>query len=131
MVDVLAAAQKWARTWERAWPQRAVDDIAALYRPDAVYRSSAVRQPEPGGAVAYLRRQFAVELGVQCRFGNPIAAGARAAVEWWASWVEGGETVTLAGTTVLRFGPDGLVVDHVDYWLAVEGRHAPYVGWGG
>ena len=49
MVDVLAAAQKWARTWERAWPQRAVDDIAALYRPDAVYRSSAVRQPEPPG----------------------------------------------------------------------------------
>jgi hypothetical protein len=52
-------------------------------------------------------------------------------VEWWASWVEGGKTVTLAGTIVLRFASDGLVEDHVDYWVQAEGRHAPYGGWGG
>ncbi len=41
----------------------------------------------------------------------------RAAVEWSASFVEADQAVTLAGTTVLRFDPDGLVVDHVDYWM--------------
>jgi len=130
MTDVLTAAHRWARTWERARPDRAVDDIAELYRPDAVYRSSALGPPEPGGAVAFLRRQFALEEDVQVRFGSPIAGGERAAVEWWASWIEAGQAVTLAGTSVLRFAPDGLVVDHVDYSLHAEGRHAPYAGWG-
>jgi len=108
-----------------------VGDIAGLYRPDATYRSSPFAEPEPGGAVAYLRRQFAVEEAVQCRFGDPIVSAERAAVEWWASWIEGAEVVTLAGTTVLSFAPDGLVVDHVDYWVQAEGRHGPYAGWGG
>ena len=40
-----------------------------------------------------------------------------ATVEWSASFVEADQAVTLAGTTVLRFDPDGLVVDHVDYWM--------------
>jgi hypothetical protein len=108
-----------------------VGDIAGLYRPDATYRSSALRDPEPGGALGYLRRQLAVEETVHCRFASPIVDGSRAAVQWWASWVEGDEQVTLAGTTVLRFASDGLVEDHVDYWLQAEGRHAPYDGWGG
>lgn len=107
-----------------------MDVIAALYDPAADYRSSALADPEPGGAVAYLRRQFNNESDVECRFGEPIAMSERAAVEWWASWFEDGRTVTLAGTTVLRFRPDGRVSDHVDYWLQVEGREPPYAGWG-
>ena len=59
------------------------------------------------------------------------SAGDRAAVEWWASWREDGELLTLAGTTVLRFGPDGLVAEHVDYWVDGTGRLEPYPGWGG
>jgi nuclear transport factor 2 (NTF2) superfamily protein len=130
MVDVSAAAEEWARVWERGWPVRAIEDIAALYQPDAPYRSSALAAPEPGGARAYLRRQFAVEEDVQCVFGTPIVAGNRAAVEWWASWVEDGQTLTLAGTTLLRFAADGLVSDHVDYWVQAPGRQAAYPGWG-
>jgi hypothetical protein len=37
--------------------------------------------------------------------------------------------VTLIGTTVLRFGPDGKVIDHRDYWLMEEGHRSPYAGW--
>jgi hypothetical protein len=66
---------------------------------------------------------------VRCRFGAPIVAGDRAAVEWWASWIEAGQTTTLAGATVLRFGTDGLVMDHVDYWVQADGRQLPYAGW--
>ena len=129
-MDALAVAQRWARTWERAWPARATDDIIALYADGASYRASALRGPEPGGAAAYLGRQFAVEENVRCRFGDPVAAGDRAAVEWWASWVESGQPVTLAGVTVLRFDDCERVVDHVDYWLSTVGRHEPYSGWG-
>jgi hypothetical protein len=32
---------------------------------------------------------------------------------------------------VLRFDGDGLVVEHVDYWVEGEDRIAPFSGWGG
>jgi hypothetical protein len=37
--------------------------------------------------------------------------------------------VTLAGTTVLAFDDDGLVVDHRDYWNQEEERVEHYPGW--
>jgi hypothetical protein len=116
-MDVEAAARQWAETWQRAWPAKQAADIAALYDATASYRSSAFGEPEPGGALAYVERQFAVEEAVKCRFGEPIASGERAAVEWSASFLEADQAVTLAGTTVLRFDSTGLVVDHVDYWM--------------
>jgi hypothetical protein len=58
-----------------------------------------------------------------------VAAGDRAAVEWWASWYEDGDDLTMAGVTVLRFRSDGLVVDHRDYWNEVSGREPPFRGW--
>jgi hypothetical protein len=125
------AARLWAETWERAWPAKDADAIAALYADDAIYRSHPMLDPEPGAALGYTRRQFALEDSIECRFGRPIAAGDRAAVEWWASWVEGGRELTLAGTTVLRFDENGRVVEHVDYWVERDGRVAPFSGWGG
>lgn len=38
--------------------------------------------------------------------------------------------MTVAGTTVLRFRPDGLVSDHVDYWVQTAERQRPYPEWG-
>jgi SnoaL-like domain len=130
-VDVEDAARRWAETWERAWPAKDADAIAALYADHAVYRSHPMRNPEAGSALGYTRRQFALEDAVECWFGRPIADGDRAAVEWWASWVEAGGELTLAGATVLRFDSDGRVIDHVDYWVEREGRTAPFAGWGG
>ena len=129
-MDTRTAAERWARTWERAWPAKRIEDIDALYADDATYRSHPLRDPETGGAQGYLRRELASESDIECRFGAPIAADGRAAVEWWASWEEAFETVTLAGTTVLRFDDDGQVVEHVDYWVQGEGRPAPFEGWG-
>jgi hypothetical protein len=45
-------------------------------------------------------------------------------------FIEAGQAITLAGATVLRFDSDGLVVDHVDYWVQRQGRTVPYAGWG-
>ncbi|MCE9620863.1 MAG: nuclear transport factor 2 family protein [Actinomycetia bacterium] len=129
-MDITAAAQRWGTTWQRAWAQTDVAPIAALYSPDVVYRSHPHREPEHGGALGYVSRVFSEESNVECRFGEPIAVGDRAAVEWWASMNEGAQELTLSGATVLRFDADGLVIEHVDYWGQSDGRLAPYTGWG-
>jgi len=130
-VDVDAAARRWASTWERAWPARDVEAIAAMYADDALYRAYVFREPDRGieGARDYLRRNFDVENEIECRFGEPVAAGNRAAVEWWASWTEAGEDLTLAGVTVLRFDEASQIVDHRDYWNEVKRREPPFDGW--
>lgn len=130
-MDVTAAAGRWADVWERAWAAKDVEAIVALYADRAEYRALVHRAPElgPAGVRDYLQRNFAVEHEIECRFGVPIAAGDRAAVEWWASWIEDGGRLTMAGTTVLRFDDDGLVVDHRDYWNQVDRHEPPFDGW--
>jgi hypothetical protein len=128
-MDVESAAKTWASTWERAWPERDAAAIARLYADEVSYRSHPLRDPHPGGALAYTQSAFADEDEVSCWFGVPIVSGQRAAVEWWATLLEGGRPVTLIGTTVLQFGPDGKVIEHRDYWLMEEGHRFPYAGW--
>lgn len=108
-----------------------MDAIAALYSDDAEYRALAFREPDIGvsGVRRYLQENFGVEDDVECWFGTPVASGDRAAIEWWATWVEEGQRLTLAGMTVLRFDDDGQIVDHRDYWNQVERRQPPYQGW--
>jgi nuclear transport factor 2 (NTF2) superfamily protein len=122
-------AKRWATTWEQAWMAADVDTIAALYTDDAIYRSGPDREPEIGGARGYLTRVLFDESDVRCYFGHPIASGQRAAVEWWAMLHDSGQSITLAGTTVLTFNDDGLVINHVDYWTQLEGRVEPFDGW--
>ena len=126
-----AAARRWAATWERAWPAKDVEAITALYADSVLYRALVLREPERGveGVRAYLQREFAVEQNIECRFGEPFACGNRAAVEWWASWSEADEDLTLAGVTLLRFDDDGQIVDHRDYWNQVDRRAPPFAGW--
>ncbi len=125
------AASRWAQTWTHSWPARDAESIVALYAPDARYLSYPFRAPDegPDGVRSYLTRTFGEEDNIECRFGEPVASGNRAAVEWWASWTEEGEEITLAGTTVLRFDDQGLVVDQRDYWNQFDGRRPPYPNW--
>jgi ketosteroid isomerase-like protein len=130
-VETEAAAGRWRDTWERAWPAKDVDAIVALYSDEVPYRALVFREPEMGlaGVRRYLGENFGVEEDLECRFGEPVVDGDRAAVEWWASWLENGEPLTLAGSTFLRFNQDGLVVDHRDYWNEVPRREPPFAGW--
>ena len=130
-MDVVEAARRWSTTWERAWAHGDSAAIVALYAPDAVYRSHPHRHPEVGGALGYIGRVFGEESNIECWFGEPVASGHRAAVEWWANFDESGGAVTLTGATILRFDPSGLVVEHVDYWVQSVGRLAPFQEWGG
>ena len=130
-MDAEAAARRWVTTWERAWAANDVEPIVALYDDSVAYRALAFRAPDLGiaGVRRYLEENFGVEEKVECRFGEPIVQGDRAAVEWWASWVEGGRTLTLAGSTFLRFDTEGLVDDHRDYWNETDGREPAYPDW--
>ena len=124
-------ARRWAETWSAAWPDKDIEAMAAFYAPNATYLSVPFRQPDRGveGVRAYLRREFDVESEIECWFSTPIVEGYRAAIEWWASWVEGGDDLTLAGSTILTFNDAGLITDHRDYWNQINDRRPPYPGW--
>jgi len=130
-MDAMDAARRWATVWERAWPAKDSEAIVALYADGVEYRALVLREPELGiaGVRAYLTRTFGEEDAIECKFGEPFAAGDRAAVEWWASWTEEEQELTLAGVTLLRFDADGMVVDHRDYWNQVDRREPPFAGW--
>jgi hypothetical protein len=127
-MDAASVAARWGDTWAQAWPERDAEAIVALYSDAVVYRSPAFREPDLGlaGVRRYLGEQLPAEQNIQCWFGEPIASGDLASVEWWASWTEDGQELTFAGVTVLRFDEDGKVVEHRDYYNHVEGREPPY-----
>ncbi len=115
-----AAAQRWADVWERAWPIADVDAIAALYADDAVFRSPFRERQAPAEYVVWA---FAEQAAAECRFGEPVAAGAHAAVDWWGVITDwDGSQQTVAGTSRLRFNGDGLVVEQRDAWAHEQRR---------
>jgi len=127
-VDTELAARRWIDTWLRAWPDKDVDALAAIYGDDAPYLSHPFREAET--ARSYVTRAFGDEELVRAWFGEPVVADGRAGVEYWAILRDGDRDVTIAGAAVLRFAPDGRVADHRDYWDQVEGRREPPPGWG-
>jgi len=123
-VDGEAAARAWVTGWTKGWENADPQAIAELYAPGAVFRSHPFREPERS-AGDYARRAFADEDLVECRFGEPVVGGDRAAVEYWALLSADGEEETLAGIALVRFGPDGKVVEQRDYWSMEPGRRPP------
>jgi ketosteroid isomerase-like protein len=133
-VDAAEAARAWIAGYSSAWKARDADAVASLYADDATYRSQPFREPLHGhaGVVEYTRWAFSSEQDVDFWFGEPLAAGDGAAVEYWAVILEpDGGISTLAGAVVLRFAEDGRVAEHRDYWAVEQGRRPPYDGWAG
>lgn len=126
-MDARDAARRWAQTWRTAWEALAPDPIVALYAPDAAFSTEPFRDPfrGPQGVRAYVERVFGEEEAPSVRTSEPIVDGDRAAISWWAALGENGVDVTLAGTSVLRFDPQGLVVEQWDAWNMADGRHDP------
>lgn len=132
-MDRQQAAAHWARTWQDGWNSGDVDSIVELYADAATFSSQPFREPYRGrdGVRSYVAQAFAEEAAVSALFGRPIIEGDRAAVPWWASLVEGGRRITLAGTSLLRFDADGLVVDQWDTWNELDGERQPPPDWSG
>jgi SnoaL-like domain len=95
-MDADAAARHWADVWESAWPTADIEAIAALYAPDAVFYSHPFRERQ--GPKEYVQWAFDDQTEAECRFGEPLVAGARAAVDWWGVIVSrDGSVQTVAG----------------------------------
>jgi len=122
-METADAARRWAEEWARGWREHDADRIEALYADGAVFRSAPFRPPR--NPREYVDWAFSDEDSVECRFGEPIVAGDRAAVEYWAVIESAGKRETLAGIAVLHYS-EGKVRDQIDYWQMDEGvRPAP------
>jgi len=131
-MDTGAAARRWAETWQRAWEAQDTEAIVALYHPDVVFSTQPFREPylRRAGVREYVSYAFSEEEEVRAWVGEPVIGADRAAIEWWAALRENGVEITLAGTSVLRFDADGLVLEQRDAWNQAEGRREPPEGWG-
>jgi len=119
--NATAAAQMWADVWARAWPTGDTEAIGALYAKDAVFYSHPFRDQQ--SPVDYVAWAFADQAEAECRFGEPIVEGDRAAVDWWAAITSAdGSVETIAGISLLRFDDDGLVLEQRDAWASVPER---------
>lgn len=109
-------------TWSSAWPNADLEAVAALYCDDSALSAHPFRARErPRDYLAWV---FQEQGEAACRFGEPVVAGDRAAVDWWAAITSAdGSVETIAGTSLLRFDDDGLVVDQRDAWAAAPGHH--------
>ena len=75
------------------------------------------------GPAEYVAWAFDDQAAAECRFGDPLVDGDRAAVDWWAVVTSrDGSSQSLAGTSLLRFGGDGLVLEQRDAWGEADGR---------
>ncbi len=127
-----AAARRWAEVWKSAWEAKDTEAIVALYHDDVVFSTQPFRTPylRRAGVREYVSQAFAEEEAPQVWVGEPVVDGDRASIEWWAALIENGIETTLAGTSVLRFDAEGLVVEQRDTWNQVDGRREPPDGWG-
>ena len=117
----MAAARRWAGVWSRAWVVADVEAIAALYAAEALFYSHPFRARQ--APRDYVSWAFGDQAHAECRFGEPLVDGERAAVDWWAVLTAtDGSVESIAGTSLLRFDHDGLVVSQRDVWASVPGR---------
>jgi hypothetical protein len=121
-VDAAAPARAWIDAWARAWPAADVEVVAPLYADGCLFYSHPFRAREVPRA--YVVWAFGEQVSAECRFGEPLVDGDRAAVDWWAvmTGLDGVEE-TIAGTSLLRFDAEGLVVEQRDAWALEPGRH--------
>ena len=127
-----AAVARWLEGYRLAWVERDPDAAAALFTRNAVYQEQAF-QPAYVGRDAirgYWATVTANQSDVELRYGRPVVARRRAAVEWWANLRADGADITLAGEFMLTFARNGRCRSLREYWFFAEGRLEPPPGWG-
>ncbi len=124
----------WLAAYRQAWITRNAEQVAQLFTEDATYQSHPLRPPYRGRAEirAYWQRVTSTQDNIEVRWGTPIVAGNRMAVEWWTTMHDSEEgDVTLPGCLLLRFSEDGLCEELREYWnLETGDRILPQTGWG-
>lgn len=136
-MNTLEAAQRWATTWEQAWPLKDVEAIVQLQADDGDHWASMFRRIHGNDALRdYLRECFDEETApAEAMFGEPAVDGRHACVEYYVVIHLADGPTTISGCTVLHFDGFGLVKQARDYSHAKKGRHEPpvveFTEWGG
>ena len=121
-MDGSEAAEQWIAAWSAAWPAADPQPLGQVYADEAVFYSHPFRPRQDWRA--YAEWAFADQAEAECRFGEAVVRDDRAAVDWWAVITSNdGSIETVAGTSLLRFGADGRVVEQRDAWAGEPGRH--------
>ncbi|RPI24574.1 MAG: nuclear transport factor 2 family protein, partial [Actinobacteria bacterium] len=109
---------EWVEGYRLAWENADAEGAAALFTPDATYRSNIFEEAHQGraGIEDYWRNVTATQGEVRVRMGRPFADGHRVAVEWWTTMDVAGEAVTLPGCLLLEFDDDWLCRSLREYW---------------
>lgn len=128
----MATLHEWIEAYRLAWESRDADAAAALFTPDATYRSNIYEPAHEGqeGVAEYWTSVTASQRDVRVRMGRPFADGTRVAVEFWTVMDVSGDETTLAGCLLLDFDEDGLCSRLREYWNFTPGTHEPPFGWG-
>jgi len=131
-VKTVDAARRWASVWRSGWESKDTDSIVALSTDEARHWSAPFRGPGIGrdGVRAYVQHSFDEEDEIHAWFAEPVVDGDRAAVAWWATLMELGKEISLAGTSLIHFDAEGLVRSQWDSWNQADGRFDPPPGWG-
>jgi ketosteroid isomerase-like protein len=124
--------ERWIELYGAAWRDRDVEAVLKVFTEDAVYRSHPFREPHVGhaGIRAYWEGAVGGQAEIDLRFGRAIVEDGRAAVEWWATYLDEREEETLAGILYLRFAEDGRCFELREAWTTQPGRRPPHEGWG-
>ncbi|HSO49792.1 MAG TPA: nuclear transport factor 2 family protein [Acidimicrobiia bacterium] len=124
--------EEWIESYRRAWEERDAEAAAALFTPDATYRSNIFEDPHRGkeGVRAYWESVTSTQSDARVRMGRPFADGDRVALEFWTNMKVEGEDVTLPGCLLLDFDDDGQCRQLREYWHFEPGTVEPPTGWG-
>lgn len=126
------ALNEWIEGYRRAWEERDADAAAALFAPDATYRSNIFEEPHKGrdGVRAYWQSVTSSQSEVRVAMGRPCVDGSRVTVEFWTNMRVEGAEVTLPGCLLLDFDEEGLCRRLREYWHFAPGTAEPPAGWG-
>jgi hypothetical protein len=122
----------WVEGYRIAWENKDAKAAAALFTPDATYRSNIFEDAYQGrdGVEAYWESATSSQAEVRVQMGRPFVDGSRVSVEFWTNMkVDDGE-VTLPGCLLLDFDDNWLCQGLREYWHFAPGSIDPPIGWG-
>lgn len=123
---------EWLQGYRLAWENRDAESAAALFTPDATYRSNIFEAPYQGrdGVRNYWQTVTKSQSEVSVQMGRPFVDGSRVAVEWWTTMKVDGAETTLPGCLLLDFDDHWVCRRLREYWQFAPGRTDPPAEWG-